>query len=450
MSVPAVPKSWLPARPAESDPRAAPGHVRHRAGVALLTQVLERPDLAEQRIGAGLRADRRLGSKDRPWVADVLYGVVRRRRLLETLLRRSGWTGDAPADALWWGWLVLARGLPAGECPLTPAWLADCEAPGPALQTWGADRPDWERIAVVGSVPDWLARGLLENRSVDGAMAELLAQDRRAPVVLRVVPRRTSRDAVLRQLQAAGLPATAGRWSPQAVRIDGRVHLQGLSCWKRGQISLQDEASQVVAALVAPQAGHRVLDVCAGAGGKALAIAATAPKGVRILAADVRERALDEARKRARREGVRLQTQVIAPEGPLPATCGPAERVLVDAPCTGSGTLRRHPGLRWRWQARAAEALPDQQSRILARSAAAVAPGGQLIYATCSLWRAENQSVVDRFLAAHSAWEQLDLAELTPPALGPCVDDAGALAMSPATHDTDGFFAAALRRRRTV
>ncbi len=452
MPTPLLQASWLPARPSEPDPKASPGHVRHKAGVALLGQVLQRLDLADRRLGAGLRADRRLGSKDRPWVADVLYGVVRRLRLLETLLRAQGWTGEDPAQVLWWAWLVLSRGLPASEAPVSTAWLRGCEAPDECLSRWAVDRPDWERLAVIGSTPDWLAQGLLEDRSFDEAMAELIAQDGRAPVVLRVVPRRADRNEILHVLQAKGVAARLGRWGPHAVRIDGRIHLQSLDCWRAGQVSLQDEASQVVAGLVAPAAGHRVLDACAGAGGKALAIAATAPRDVRILAVDVRGQALAEARKRAKREGARLQTHVVPPEGPLPRSCGPADRVLVDAPCSGSGTLRRHAGLRWRWQTDDANALPALQARILARSAQAVASGGRLIYATCSLWRGENQGVVDRFLADHPTWEQLTLGEIAPQDLAQVVaagqTTTGALTLSPAHHDTDGFFVAVLRPRR--
>jgi len=418
--------------------------------VALLTRVLARPDLAEQRIGAGLRADRRLGSKDRPWVADALYGIVRRWRLIETLLTQCGWQGERPPEVLWWGWMVLARGLPAEHCPVPKSWLSGCAKPLEALEPWARGASDAATLATVGSVPDWLAEGLLEDRDLPTAMAELVAQDRRAPVVLRVAAHRTDRAAVLRELDAAGIEATPGRWSPHAVRIAGRVHLQGLACWRAGHVALQDEASQVVASLVAPQRDHRVVDACAGAGGKALALAATAPPGVRILALDVREGALAEARRRARREGRRLETQPISPTGPLPRRCLGADRVLIDAPCTGSGTLRRHAGLRWRWTAAQAQGLPDRQAEILGRFAATLGPAGRLVYATCSLWRAENQGVVDRFLAAHTDWEQIRPAPPESSHWDQALDAKGALELTPARHDTDGFFGAVLRRRRTV
>ncbi len=442
-------EAWLPPRPSEPDPKASPGHVRHGAGIALLDRVLERPDLAEQRIGRGLRSDRRLGSKDRPWVGDALYGVVRRRRLLEHLLRASGWRGEDPAATLWWAWLVLTAGLPPGEAPGGGAWLDGCADPCQRLADWAADQPDPAVLATIGSLPDWLAAGLLEDRSFDEAMTEVLAQDRRAPVVLRVVTHRTTRQRVLDELGAAGIPASPGPWSPTAVRIEGRVHLAGLACWKAGQVSLQDEASQLIAALVAPDPGARVIDACAGAGGKSLALLGGGQR-LQVLALDVRRGALEEARKRARREGVQLRTQAIAPDGAPPDRTRDADRVLVDAPCTGSGTLRRHAGLRWRWGGDQAADFPGRQAALLARWAQAVAPRGRLVYATCSLWRAENQDVIARFLRDHPDWHQVDGVA---PADAPwrcAVDAAGNLRLSPAQHGTDGFFGAVLTRRRAV
>ncbi len=440
----------LPAPADPPDPRAMPGHLRHGAGISLLAWVLERPDLAEQRIAQGLRKDRRLGSKDRPWVADTLYGILRRRRLLQTLLAAGGWQGEQAPEALWWAWQVLVRRLPGDEAPVPSAWLRGCEDPGTVLEPWGKDREPWEWLATVGSLPDWLARGLLEDRDLEQALAEVLAQDSRAPVVLRVAAHRTTRKTVLEALHASGIQATAGRWSPLSIVIQGRVHLPSQPCWRDGLVSLQDEASQVVASLVAPDPHSQVVDACAGAGGKALAIAATAPPQVQVIAMDIRKHALVEARKRARREGLKIRTLPIQPEGPVPLQAGTAARVLVDAPCSGSGTLRRHPGLRWRWDEATALALPDLQVRLLERYADLVAPGGHLIYATCSLWRAENQGVVDRFLAAHPSWEPIPIIELIDNTEARDLGRDPVLTMTPHHHGTDGFFAAVLRAPKTV
>lgn len=420
--------------------------MRHGAGVALLERVLVRLDLAEQCIATGLRGDRRLGSKDRPWVADALYGIVRRHRLLTTLLTRGGWQGDDPAETLWWAWMVLAHGLPPAEAQATGPWLAGCADPAATLEDWGRDEPPWRWLATVGSLPDWLAQALIADRGEDQAWAEVAAQDRRAPVVLRVAAHRASRDDVLAELIAEGIAATPGRWSPHAIRIAGRVQLQALPCWRDGRVSLQDEASQVIAALVDPPRNGRVVDACAGAGGKALAIAAGAGGRVGIAALDIRGRSLAECERRARREQLPIQTHLIEAQGPLPLADGSADRVLVDAPCTGSGTLRRHPGLRWRWDGRSAAALPALQLQLLHRFSGLVAPGGRLIHATCSLWQAENQDVVDRFLHEAPVWRRVPLDNVLDGPLAQLASARGELSMSPATTDTDGFFAAVLER----
>jgi len=412
----------------------------------LLAVALEDPGRAGHRIAQGLRRDRRLGSKDRPWVADALYGIVRRRRLLELLLRAGGWRGEDPAAAFWWGWLVLTRGLAPLLAPVETAWLGHLHQPRPALAAWGEGRSEAEWLAHVGSVPDWLAEALLEGRTVGSAFAELAALDGRAPVVLRVVRTRAHREEVIAELSAAGLSARPGRWCDGAVVVEGRVQLEGLRCWREGRVALQDEASQLVAELVAPPPGGLVVDACAGAGGKSLAIAGRAAGDVRILSLDVRKGALAEARRRADREGVRLETRALRVEGPVPVAAGSAERVLVDAPCTGTGTLRRSPGLRWRWDAERASAFPVQQDVLLRRHAPLVSPGGRLIYATCSLWHQENLRRVQAFLDAHPGWRLLPIDVVLGSARAEPLSEGGMLVMTPAKHGTDGFFAAVLER----
>ncbi len=450
MPPPLIALRSLPQSAREADPKALPGHVRHRAATILLTAALRDPGQAGHRIAKGLRRDRRLGSKDRPWVADALYGIVRRQRLLELLLRAGGWEGQNPGEVIWWAWLVLTAGLEPADAPVKSTWLLPCKEPEPAITAWAVGQTEEALLSRVGSVPDWLAKGLLEDRKLEEAFDELQALDGRAPVVLRVVRSRTSREAVLKELAELGVTARRGRWSPDALVIEGRVHLNGLACWRQGRVSLQDEASQVVSELIAPRSGDRVIDACAGAGGKSLTIGSRAPKGVRIVALDVRERALAEARRRARREGLDLETHVVRAQGPLPIPPATASHVLVDAPCTGSGTLRRHPGLRWRWGEVEAEAFSGHQRALLERHAPLVAPGGLLVYATCSLWRRENQHVVEDFMEDHPDWELVPVEEILGSPRASALSQGGVLVMTPAKHGTDGFFAAVLTRSRAL
>jgi len=268
-----------------------------------------------------------------------------------------------------------------------------------------------------------------------------------APLDLRVNPIRSTRAAVLRGLKELGLRAEATRLAPQGIRIRERLSLARLPGLKTGEIEIQDEGSQMVALLVDAQPGERVVDFCAGAGGKTLAIAAQMMNRGHIIACDVNEARLKRCAERLRRAGLHnAETRVLASETDrwIKRHKGGFDRVLVDAPCSGTGTWRRNPDARWRVPDLGLPALVALQARILASAARLVKPGGRLVYATCSMLVEENEAQVATFLAAHPGFSVVPLESVAPHVM--TSDHPDFLSLTPARHDTDGFFAAVLHR----
>ena len=370
-------------------------------------------------LARGLRSSR-LWSRQRRLMRELVYATVRGAGAHHRDLRAGGWEGAEPVWAAWLAELV-TRGLDprrAGELLGEPVF--GHRAPPPK---------GWSELAEHGGLSEALLRRLGD---LELASEMVLGQMQRAPLCLRS----TERDGLLDQLESAGIQARPSRWSRDGLVLQGHPDL---SPWK-GRFQLQDEASQLVAELVAPPRRSLVIDLCAGAGGKSLALAARAPKGCRVLASDVRPRALKEARRRARELGLGLKT--VRPEQLEPAS---AARVLVDAPCSGSGTLRRDPALRWRLDETWLEDKLSLQVRILDRAAQLVKPGGRLIYATCSMLPEESQLQLAAFLERHPDWEQMDALQLLGGARRELLQD-GCLVTSPARHGLDGFFAAVVLR----
>ncbi|MEQ1502550.1 MAG: RsmB/NOP family class I SAM-dependent RNA methyltransferase [Myxococcota bacterium] len=398
------------------DPRllaraARPGRIRGTA-LALWDRAVADPLRAGVVFAAGLREARALHSAERRLVQDALYGLLRDGPRSAALL------GTDDPTAWWLGWLV-RRGL-------DPA-LAAAERPGPwdaVVAGWdavGAGLAPAERLALRHGVPPGFARRLVAQLGPDEAAALLEAGDRRAPLVIRANRRRCTRAALADRLGGDGIAATPLDAVPDGLRVDGRPNLEATAAFRDGWFEVQDEGSQRLVAWIG--ADGPVIDACAGAGGKALAFAAA---GLPVVAVDVRAGALDELTRRARRAGVRI------PVHRAPATgLTPAPWVVVDAPCTGSGVLRRHPEHRAQLDDAGIARHAELQQRILAEAARWVAPGGHLVYATCSVLADEGEQVVDGFLAEHPGFR----AARAPVRTWPHRDDC------------DGFFAADLARQ---
>jgi len=287
----------------------------------------------------------------------------------------------------------------------------------------------------------------LRRRFGDAFSREMAALLTAAPLDLRVNPLKATREVVLRALRALGLRAERSRMAPYGVRVNERPSLSSLPMLKNGEVEIQDEGSQLVAMLVDARPGERVVDFCAGAGGKTMAIAAQMLNKGHIIACDVRDNRLKRSAERFRRAELHnIETRLLASERDrwVKRHKGAFDRVLVDAPCSGTGTWRRNPDARWRALGAGLDSLLPLQGSILASAARLVKPGGRLVYATCSMLHEENEEQVATFLAAHPAFRVVTLHEAAPQLTDSAHSDY--LSLTPARHGTDGFFAAIMRR----
>jgi 16S rRNA (cytosine967-C5)-methyltransferase len=299
--------------------------------------------------------------------------------------------------------------------------------------------------AVRWSHPEWLVERWKEELG-DGDLESLLrAHQEAAPTDLRVNTLRTDRETLIGKLHGAGLSSVnATAHSPVGIRLDGPLQA-AITAIPEGWSTTQSEASQLIAYLLAPRPAERVLDACAAPGGKATQLAALMRDRGEVLAVDVNPRGLAQVRRRSAELGIsivrtrRADARLLADES--------FDRVLVDAPCSGLGTLRGHPELRWRVRASDAHKFALLQADILRHVATLCAPGGILVYATCTLDRTENDEVIQNFCTEHPGFQLEDPRPDLPVSVRPLIDHNGFLRTFPHRHGLDGFFAARLRRR---
>ena len=384
---------------------------------------------ADQALSAYFRRHRNLGQRDRAFVAEAAYAVLRRRRSLETA------AGSAAPHDLLVAALLRVFGLSGRVFDADAALVARIKSAAgerfaPAVR---ADLPDWlwERLAAEhGAVEAMrIARGLLDA----------------APLDLRVNLAKLSREEALSRMDAAAQPTP---WSPAGIRLKDKPPINRHPLFLDGAIEVQDEGSQLIAYLVAPRRGEMVADFCAGAGGKTLALAMLMRGAGRLYAMDVSARRLAALAPRSARAGVsNVHPLALAGENDIRAKrlAGKLDRVLVDAPCSGFGTLRRNPDLKWRYGPERVAALAAEQYRILAAASRLVKPGGRLIYATCSILEEENEGVVERFAQEVSGFAAMSCAEILAQQKIP-LQTGNYLRLWPHLHGTDGFFAAAFAR----
>ena len=306
--------------------------------------------------------------------------------------------------------------------------------------------PDHVRL----NYPQWMQPLLEESfgdEELDDAMEALSDQ---APTDLRVNTLKTTRDELIEALRHEGFDVEPTPVSPVGVRLKKRAPIFTSATFKKGWFEVQDEGCQMVATLVDAQASHKVIDFCAGAGGKTLAMAADMKNKGRLLAWDTSEKRLTQIVVRLRRSGAgNVQTHVLSSESDsfIKRHKGTADRVLVDAPCSGTGTWRRNPDLKWRFSARDLQEVTAVQARILESACRLVKPGGRLIYATCSFLKSENdQQIAElltkrkdfRVVCAQKVWDKTPSCEQT--------DEVSYLWVTPHQDGVDGFFAAVLER----
>lgn len=334
----------------------------------------------------------------------------------------------------------LARARGAGAAGLVNAVLrraaSEPEAPLP--------RDPIARLAVEWSHPRWLVERWAAEFGVEELPALLAANNVRGPTVIRTNRLRTSRDRLLAELQAERIEAATGASDDAIVIERGAARLQGLSAWRAGHFAFQGEASQLIAPLLGLAAGTRVLDACAAPGGKAAHAAALLGGSGLVLAVDQRRTGTVRIATEATRLGA-ANVHVLVGDARRPPLRQRVDAALVDAPCSGFGTLRRHPEVRWRRRPEDVARLAALQLAIMDGVAPFLGPGGVLVYAVCTFTREENEDVVTRFHAAHPRFvvERVAGSEAPPTA----VTAAGFLRTLPHRHGLDGFFAARLRAR---
>jgi 16S rRNA (cytosine967-C5)-methyltransferase len=420
---------------------------RLEASIALLEAIEAAPARPADAVANDFFRERRfIGSGDRRAVSDRVWRVLRSRRrltwfvpkasprlLVAASLLTEGWTLAGVAESFS-GDRFAAAGLERSE------YNALRRVEGQALDQPGMPEP------VRFELPDWLYPRL-QAQYRDRLAAEMAALSEPAPLDLRVNALKGTREDALAALKAEGWDARPTPLSPWGLRIDGRRPVTSGPAFQSGLVEIQDEGSQVIAALTGAAPGMRVVDWCAGAGGKTLALAAMMGNRGQIVACDVSASRLEGAVRRLRRAGVNnVERHLVVPGDKwAKRRAGAFDRVLVDAPCTGTGTWRRNPDARHRLSGQDLLELTRKQSTILDTAQALVRSGGRLVYATCSLLQEENEGQVSGFLLRHPEFVLVPLAQAWP--FESAAPDGEMLMLTPARHGTDGFFAAVLERR---
>ncbi|MDO8926027.1 MAG: RsmB/NOP family class I SAM-dependent RNA methyltransferase [Sideroxyarcus sp.] len=384
----------------------------------------------------------RIGSNERSLVAETLFGVLRHRLFIDhacTVDDKGQATARRVALAYWvrFGGYNLRELEPLLK-PKEADWL------GKVKSINMNDLP----LSIQAELPDWIIDKLRPQHS-DAEILELgRSMQQPAPLDLRVNTLLAGRDEVLQSLQSEGMDAQATPYSPMGIRLKYKPALNKHALFLTGKFEVQDEGSQLLGLLVAPKRNDMVVDFCAGAGGKTLMLGALMNSQGRLYAWDISEKRLTNLKPRLKRSGLsNVQPQLIAHENDskVKRLAGKIDRVLVDAPCSGLGTLRRNPDLKFRQSVQSVAELNEKQIAILASAARLLKQGGRLVYATCSLLHEENQAIVEAFLAAHPDFKLVPAGEVL--AQHKIALEMGDyLQLTPQRHNTDGFFAAVLER----
>lgn len=412
---------------------------------------LARTLLGEVMPALGLRPD------ERQLIATDFYRLFRLRRRIDVGLQvaaKRALAGPERTRAQYLASLILdgllppehaADRLPGGRVDF--AKLLD-------LDRHLGDEPDpVRRFGIAQSMPDWLAARFLREF---GDQAEAVAQglNQVPPLTVRTNTLKTTREALADAFAREGTTTTPTQYAPHGLHVDGVVNLFAITPFRDGWFEQQDEASQMCARLVAPPPRGAVLDACAGAGGKTLALAALLDNRGAVLATDVSREKLEELVQRRRRAGTDNVRSVVTPatqwSDEIAKFARQADRILIDAPCGGVGAWRRRPDARWRLREEHLDVVKDKQRDLLDRALSHLQPGARVIYATCTIFREENEDQVEAALARHPDVEQVPAIEILGRAgIGPLTDaDGRYLRILPHRHGADGFFAAVLRKRR--
>ena len=396
---------------------------------------------ADATVSRFFRDHRGLGPRERATLAETVYTVLRKKLLFDHLAPSGSGPKERRLAIL--GFYGPGDFLRSALSDQEKNWLDQCEKVKPD------DLMDRHRH----NLPEWLVQPLKDQLGQEfWPLVESLNLG--AGLDLRVNDFKVKRSDVQKELAKAGIKAVPTPFSPWGLRIAGKPALNKNEAFLRGEFEVQDEGSQLLAMLVDAKRGEMVVDFCAGAGGKTLALGASMRSTGRLYAFDTSAHRLDSFKPRMARSGLsNVHPAAIAHERDerVKRLSGKIDRVLVDAPCTGMGTLRRNPDLKWRQNLQSVEEMAVKQTAILQSASRLVKSGGRLVYATCSVLPQENESIASAFSLANPDFEPLDVGEVLS---GLKVADAASLChggdnnqlylrLWPHRHHTDGFFAAA-------
>jgi 16S rRNA (cytosine967-C5)-methyltransferase len=404
----------------------------------LVAQVLKFDHPADAIVSRYFREHRSLGPRERATLAETAYAVLRRKLQFEHFAGSGSGPRERRLAIL--GFAGPRDFLKSALSEQEKAWLDQCDAVDLATLS--------ERHR--HNLPEWLAEPLKAQLG-DQFWPLVEAMNQPAPLDLRVNALTDKREDVRKELKLAGIASQPTPFSPWGLRIDGKPALTRLDAFARGAVEVQDEGSQLLALITDARRGQMVVDFCAGAGGKTLALGAAMRNTGRLYAFDVSAHRLDNLKPRlARSKLSNVHPAAIAHERDerIKRLAGKIDRVIVDAPCSGLGTLRRNPDLKWRQSPQAVRELTAKQAAILESAARLLKAGGRLVYATCSLLHAENEDIAAAFTASHPGFRRLSVRELlesakVPEAASLCNEAGTDLRLWPHRHATDGFYAAA-------
>ncbi len=408
----------------------------------------------------------RIGSNERALVAETMFGVLRHRLFLEYACTLNNPAQESSTRE------SATQQSTAGATPRRVVLAYWTKFSGYNLREitplLKRDEADWLKqvkginiselsLSIQAELPQWVIDHLREgSASIAGEMSDEaileLGRSMQHPAALdiRVNTHLANRDEVLQLMLAEGMNAQATPYSPIGIRLKDKPSLTRHPLFLSGKIEVQDEGSQLLGFLLAPKRNDMVVDFCAGSGGKTLMLGAMMNSQGRIYAWDTSEKRLANLKPRLKRSGLsNLHPQLIAHENDskVKRLAGKIDRVLIDSPCSGLGTLRRNPDIKFRQSPQSVDELTHKQAAIMAAGAKLLKPGGRLVYATCSFLPQENQLIVDAFLAQHPDFILRPVAEILAQQKIPL--EAGAyLQLNPQQHNTDGFFAAVLERKK--
>ena len=392
------------------------------AVISALDLIFNEKEYADKVVYKTLKSDKRWGSRDRRFVAESIYDSVRWKRLYNEI---AGTKNHFTRENLW-KFFTIHLVLKGYELP---DWKQFDNTPVRRIK--GKFDSLQSKRAVRESIPDWLDQ-LGEKELGDAKWEkELAALNKQAPVVIRVNTLKISRAELQKQFAKEGVETEILKEYPDALLLNNRANIFRTDAFKKGFFEMQDASSQLVARYLNPEPGMRVIDACAGAGGKSLHIASLMENKGQLIALDIYEHKLQDLKKRAKRNSVHnIDTRLIRSSKTVKKLKNSADRVLIDAPCSGLGVIKRNPDSKWKLQADFIDRIKGTQAELLDKYSQMLKVGGQMVYATCSILPSENEEQVQKFLDNHPEFTFISEEKV-----------------SPATSGFDGFYMALLEKK---